>query len=59
MLTSSLSHGLGSNHNTQNVNSNTTIKKSTSSSTSGTQKPYKIFSFAMPDSKCENSDTLK
>lgn len=59
MLTSSLSQGLGSNHNAQNMNSNTTIKNSTSSSTSGTQKPYKIFSFAMPDSKYENSGTLK
>lgn len=59
MLTSSLSHGLGSNHNTQNVNSNTTIKKSTSSSTSGTQKPYKIFSFAMPDNSLNPTEIIK
>lgn len=53
MLTSSLSQGLGSNHNTHTANSSTTTKPTSlsASSTSGTQKPYKIFSFAMPDSK--------
>lgn len=51
MLTSSLSQGLGSNHNAHTANSNTTSKNASPSSSSGTQKPYKIFSFAMPDSK--------
>ncbi|GAN10288.1 conserved hypothetical protein [Mucor ambiguus] len=61
MLTSSLSQGLGSNHHTHTVNSSATTKTASlsSSSTSGTQKPYKIFSFAMPDNTLNPTDIMK
>ncbi|KAL7310276.1 hypothetical protein PS15m_009794 [Mucor circinelloides] len=59
MLTSSLSQGLGSNHNAHTANSNTTSKNTALSSSSGTQKPYKIFSFAMPDSKYKDIQEQK
>lgn len=45
MLTSSLTHGLG----TQSSNKMTTSNSSTTHNPSGSQKPYKVFSFAMPD----------
>lgn len=61
MLTSSLSHGLSGSHSQSANSNNNAMKNSTSSSTSssavatsGSQKPYKIFSFAMPDSKCSS-----
>ncbi|KAL7324428.1 hypothetical protein PS15p_209621 [Mucor circinelloides] len=59
MLTSSLSQGLGSNHNAHTANSNTTSKNTALSSSSGTQKPYKIFSFAMPDNALSPTDIMK
>ncbi|KAG2228566.1 hypothetical protein INT48_008735 [Thamnidium elegans] len=57
MLTSSLSHGLGSQSN----NKMTTSNSSTTSShnPSGSQKPHKVFSFAMPDDPLDPTETIK
>lgn len=58
MLTSSLSHGLGAsgNNNSSGHHSSSTHKKET---TSGSQKPHKVFSFAMPDSKLQRAEKKK
>lgn len=45
MLASSLTHGLG----TQNSNTSHSL---TAHNPSGSQKPHKVFSFAMPDGEC-------
>ncbi|KAI8637841.1 hypothetical protein BD408DRAFT_374442 [Parasitella parasitica] len=57
MLTSSISQGLIPNHSTQTTASNIAAKSSQSSS--GTQKPHKIFSFAMPDNSLSPTDIIK
>lgn len=49
MLTSSISQGLGTSNSNQKSNTGTIAHKK--ETTSGSQKPHKIFSFAMPDSK--------
>jgi WD40 repeat protein len=47
MLTSSLSHGLGGKQNQQYQQHTDGV----TSGNSGSQKPYKVFSFAIPNSK--------
>jgi WD40 repeat protein len=50
IITSSISHGLGSHQPKPTSSTSESTKE-----TSGSQKPHKTFSFAMPDSKCEVS----
>lgn len=61
MLTSSISHGLGGkNPSTNKVTASTSSNTSNAASAtpqSGSQKPHKVFSFAMPDSKVSSYTT--
>jgi WD40 repeat protein len=64
MLTSSISQGLGgksasSNKMTTSTSSNTSSVVAAATTQSGSQKPHKVFSFAMPDSKVSSQNLKK
>ncbi|CAO3613085.1 unnamed protein product [Mucor hiemalis] len=59
MLTSSISQGFVSNNNSSNKMTTSNSTSTSSNGQSGSQKPHKVFSFAMPDNSLDPNEIIR